>query len=308
MVRSGLPIVQAMQHLEVSGVGSTRRLAGRIGEVVRRGGRVSDVLAAEERRLGLLPAAFLRVGEEWGNLEEMSFALAELLERRSRLRRELARELRYPALVVFAAIFLGPLPLLVRGGLPAYLSALWRPLAVVTALPLGYGVIRQAAALRPLRRVLDSLLLRLPVVGRIAAADAQTRLCQVLAAGYKAGIPIQEVVSLAGRAAGNLAVEDAFHGAFDRHRLDVHGLSQAIASIPRIPPMAVQMCRVGETTGELDEMLQAVAGTMEQENAHRRQRAIRVLGVLALLAAAAWVASIVLDVWSGYVSQLQKLS
>src|SRR5262249_26778860 len=103
-------------------------------------------------------------------------------------------------------------------------------------------------------RVIDGLLLKLPVLGMILRKIAVARFCRTLATLTSSGVPILESLDITARTAGNAIVEDAVAAT----RKSVEGGKTIVEPLREsgvFPNMVVQMIGVGEQTGALDAML-----------------------------------------------------
>jgi type IV pilus assembly protein PilC len=114
------------------------------------------------------------------------------------------------------------------------------------------------------RRVIDRLMLRLPVIGMILRKIAVARFCRTLSTLISSGVPILDGLEITARTSGNAIVEDAIM----ETRKSVEGGQSLAAPLKQtdvFPPMVVQMISVGEQTGALDTMLSKIADFYEDE-------------------------------------------
>jgi type IV pilus assembly protein PilC len=114
------------------------------------------------------------------------------------------------------------------------------------------------------RRVVDGLVLKLPVLGMIMRKIAVARFCRTLATLTSSGVPILEALDITARTAGNAIIEDAIQGV----RTSVEGgktIVEPLRDSGIFPNMVVQMIGVGEQTGALDQMLNKIGDFYEDE-------------------------------------------
>jgi len=126
-----------------------------------------------------------------------------------------------------------------------------------------YGLMRYYETHRG-RRVLDALLLKMPVLGMILRKIAVARFCRTLSTLISSGVPILDALEITAKTAGNAIVEDAIM----ETRTSVEGGQSIAAPLKQtevFPPMVVQMISVGEQTGALDNMLSKIADFYEDE-------------------------------------------
>lgn len=114
------------------------------------------------------------------------------------------------------------------------------------------------------RAWLDSVALKLPVLGDLIQAVVLERICRILSSMVHAGVPLPEAMGVTSAAANNAVYR---HG-LDQVReemMEGQGLSQPIARTGLFPGAARQMFRVGEETGTLDQQLALAAGYYDRE-------------------------------------------
>jgi type IV pilus assembly protein PilC len=114
------------------------------------------------------------------------------------------------------------------------------------------------------RRVVDAVVLKLPVLGVLMRKIAVARFCRTLSTLLASGVSILEALDITAKTSGNAIVEEAIQ----RTRKSIEG-GETIAAPLRetavFPPMVVQMIGVGEATGALDTMLSKIADFYEEE-------------------------------------------
>jgi type IV pilus assembly protein PilC len=112
--------------------------------------------------------------------------------------------------------------------------------------------------------VIDTLLLKVPVIGVLVQKVAVARFTRTLGTMISSGVPILEALRITARSAGNRVVEKAVMQA----RAAVTSgrtLSEPLRTAAVFPPMVVHMINVGESTGALDQMLAKVADFYDDE-------------------------------------------
>jgi type IV pilus assembly protein PilC len=168
----------------------------------------------------------------------------------------------------FQNIFLGllgpgellPLPTRIVVGISDFLAG-WGGLAILIT------VIGIAVAIRFYyktpggRRLLDALMLKLPVFGGIMRKIAVARFSRTL---LSSGVPILQSLDITARTAGNVIIESAImkvRAGVERGESFVEPLKATEV----FPSMVAQMIGIGEQTGALDAMLGKIADFYEQE-------------------------------------------
>ncbi len=121
--------------------------------------------------------------------------------------------------------------------------------------------------LRPLpagRTVIDTLILKVPVLGSVLRKIAVARFSRTLGTLITSGVPMLEAMDITARTSGNAVIEKAVlevRKAIEGGRTIVDPLEETGV----FPNMVVQMIGVGEQTGALDAMLQKIADFYEDE-------------------------------------------
>jgi len=111
----------------------------------------------------------------------------------------------------------------------------------------------------------DKLSLKFPLVGRINHLNALAYLSRNISILFKAGLPLTEILPLAIQSSNNKVLQEALTKVRD-DMLGGEGLSRPMAKHKIFLPMMVQMVRVGEETGSLDNTLSSVAQSYEAES------------------------------------------
>jgi type IV pilus assembly protein PilC len=106
--------------------------------------------------------------------------------------------------------------------------------------------------------------LKFPVVGRINHLNELSKISRSISILFKSGLPLTEILPLVISGSSNKYMAKALKSIRD-DMMDGEGLSHPMAKHPVFLPIMVQMVRVGEETGNLDNTLLAVAQNYETE-------------------------------------------
>ena len=285
MIDAGLPLVQC---LEIFGTQEDDKhfaatiLATR-GDV-ERGLSLAEAMKRHPRTFDALFTNMVAAGEAGGILDTILKRLATYIEKAVKLKSQVESAMVYPAAVMsiaaivvvvilwkviptFATLFAGlgadlPLPtrivIALSNGLVRFM-----PFVIVALVALGIGFQRYYATPRG-RRVVDGLLLRVPVLGLLLRKIAVARFCRTLSTLLASGVSILEALDITGRTAGNAVVEEAV-GRTRRSIERGETIAQPLKATNVFPPMVVQMIGVGEATGELDNMLGKITDFYDEE-------------------------------------------
>jgi type IV pilus assembly protein PilC len=114
------------------------------------------------------------------------------------------------------------------------------------------------------RLILDSLILKLPVLGILMRKIAVARFTRTLGTLISSGVPILEGLDITAKTAGNAVVEQALIKV-RRSLEEGKSLTEPLKDSQVFPGMVTQMIAVGEQTGAMDAMLQKIADFYEEE-------------------------------------------
>jgi type IV pilus assembly protein PilC len=114
------------------------------------------------------------------------------------------------------------------------------------------------------RRVIDGMMLKIPIIGMLLRKIAVARFCRTLATLTSSGVPILDGLEITAKTSGNAIIEDAVM-AVRKAVEEGRTLSEPLAETKVFPAMVTQMINVGEQTGALDQMLSKIADFYEEE-------------------------------------------
>jgi type IV pilus assembly protein PilC len=117
----------------------------------------------------------------------------------------------------------------------------------------------------------DRMFLRVPLVKDVVLFAVTERVCRIIGAMVKAGVPLPETMNAAIQGANNQVFERGLTTARER-MLEGEGLAVPIRDTQLFPRAASQMMRVGENTGTLDIQLENAAEYYGQELEYKLKR------------------------------------
>jgi type IV pilus assembly protein PilC len=293
-IRAGLPLIDAVHTLgDEADNSSVRRMMREVEDGLRGGDTLSDCFDRHPKVFPEYYRGILRSAELSGRLDVAMDQLAKYLERDLEARRKIKAAMIYPLMiagmsvvtvVVLASFVLPrfrdffasldaqlPLPTRMLLGLTDFLSQWWWALlagAAVTA-------VLVAVALRTTRgrHARDRLVLAVPALGPTVRFALVERFCRVLASMVSAGVPLSEAVRVATDSLRSLVFARAL-ARVEESLLEGEGLAGPLAASGLFPTTAVQMIRVGEDTGTLDNQLEVTAQYYEGELDYRLKKLI----------------------------------
>jgi type IV pilus assembly protein PilC len=285
MIDAGLPLVQCLEILGTQQDNPNfQKVLLQVRQDVEGGSSLADAMKKHPKVFDDLFTNMIAAGEAGGILDTILKRLAQYIEKSVKLKSQVKSALVYPAAVIsiavlvvgvilwkviptFASLFAGlgaqlPLPTRIVIGLSNWLVRLMLPMTIGAVV--GAFFLKRYYETYNGRRVIDRLMLRLPVIGMILRKIAVARFCRTLSTLISSGVPILDGLEITARTSGNAIVEDAIM----ETRKSVEGGQSLAAPLKQtdvFPPMVVQMISVGEQTGALDTMLSKIADFYEDE-------------------------------------------
>lgn len=285
LLRAGLPLEEAL--LAVSEQTEKARLKSIILGV--RG----KVLEGHTLAAGLedFPNAFPHVyratvsaGEQAGRLDAVLERLADYTESRHGLRQKISHAMVYP--IVLTTLALGIIVLMLAYVVPKvvgvfettnqelpwltqslislsdFMQSWWfAVIAVIVAAVLGA---RRMLKVEHIRRSFDGWLLRTPLVGRVVRGLNTARFTRTLSILTSSGVPVLEALRISATVVTNLPMQDAVKDAALRVS-EGGAIGRSLGQSKLFPPMTIHLIGSGESSGELDRMLERAATHQESE-------------------------------------------
>ena len=285
LLGAGVQLVDALGAL--SGQTSravTKRILSQVRESVREGSSLADALAGHPDTFSELYIGMVRAGEAAGALEAVLDRLAEYSERQSEFISKVRGALTYPiimmcvgaAIMGFLVSYVVPqvatifeeqhavLPLMTRIliRISDILAGYWfEILLLVVALVVG---IVAALATTAGRRIYDVWLLRLPYIGPTVIRVICARFARTLATLLESGVQLLPSLAAVKRVVTNGLLADAIERSRESIR-EGHGMGHTLERSGVFPLLLVEMIKVGELSGDLEQMLERVADNYERE-------------------------------------------
>lgn len=285
MIDSGLPLVQCLEILGSQQESKTfqRAILG-VRQAVEGGSTLANALRQHPKVFDDLYTNMVEAGETGGILDTILQRLSSHIEKDVKLKRAVVSAAIYPSATlgiagavillllwkvvpIFATLFLGlgvelPLPTKIVIGASNFIVR-YIIFGIIGAVGFFFAV-RQWYQTPPGRFFIDSLLLKVPLVGILLKKIAVARFTRTLGTLITSGVPILEGLTICARTSGNAVIEQAImkvRKAIEEGRTIVEPLRESGI----FPGMVTQMIGVGEQTGALDAMLAKIADFYEEE-------------------------------------------
>lgn len=286
MMAAGVPLVQSVEM--IAGGATNPRLKDMLTAIktdIEGGSSLSEALNKFPVYFDELYVNLVRAGESAGVLDTVLDTIASYKENIEALKGKIKKALFYPAAVIAVAILVSAVILIyvvpqfesLFKGFGADLPAFTQMIVSASRFMVSYwwlvfgliagGIIAFVEGVKRSRnfaRLVDRMMLKIPVIGEILRQSAIARYCRTLAITFKAGVPLVEALDITSGATGNILYDEATA----RIKEDVSvglQLNLAMKQVDLFPAMVLQMTAIGEESGALDTMLFKAAEFYEQE-------------------------------------------
>jgi type IV pilus assembly protein PilC len=285
MINAGLPLVQALDIL--SKQSENKALQAVTREVVfdvESGQTVAEALRKRPKAFNELYVNMVAAGEAGGILDTILMRLATFIEKTDALVRKVKGAMIYPVVIMtvaaaaiaillifviptFEKMFGGvglalPLPTRIVIGASKILQNYWW--AMLGGAAGGAAMLNRYYATDSGRLKVDTLLLKMPVLGDVLRKSAVSRFTRTLGTLISSGVSILDGLEITARTSGNRVIQNAIMAS----RASIAGgetISGPLQKSGVFPPMVISMIAVGEQTGGLDEMLGKIADFYDEE-------------------------------------------
>jgi type IV pilus assembly protein PilC len=286
MIDAGLPLVQALEILSKQTENkSLAKVIGTVKEDVEGGSTFADALKKHPRMFSELYVNMVSAGEAGGILDTILNRLAVYIEKAMNLKRKVKGAMIYPSVIITVAILviivimvwvvptfakmftqLGgvlPLPTRIIIGISNFLGGIGGLIVLFSIIALVIGI-TQFKRTEKGKTIIDSLLLKFPIIGILLRKVAIAKFTRTLGTLVGSGVPILDSLEITAKTAGNKIVEQSV---YEVRKAVAEGktLAEPMSKSKVFPPMVTQMIAVGESTGAVDTMLNKIADFYDDE-------------------------------------------
>ncbi|MDR2196867.1 MAG: type II secretion system F family protein [Coriobacteriales bacterium] len=314
MLGAGIMLIRAMTII------SQRNLKPHIKKIylqliddLQRGSTLSEAMALRGRAFPELLISMIRAGENTGRLDATAEKMAASYDSEHRLNGKIRGALVYPAILLVMIIgvvlilftfvlpqFMGlfkdmvlPLPTRIVMGISDFL--------LTSGVPLAIGIVLLIAALiwffrrpRP-RRAFDHFKLKIPRIGRLLKTIYTARFARTLASLYVSGIPMIQALNIARGTIGNKYIETQFDAVIEALG-NGRTLSQSLAQVDGFEPKLRSTVLIGEESGSLERMLDAIAEQYEYDSEVASQQLVTIIEPVMIVLMAVIVFFVIISV------------
>ena len=317
LLESGLPLDKSLQVLIDLTEDNERlsKLIARVLDKVKGGASLADAL---EQQAGIFSKFYLnmiRAGEAGGSLDDVLTRMSDYLERSQELKDTVSTALIYPAILLvmsLASLFVMltfvvpqftemfesagkalPVSTQIVVGLANWLQSYWWALLAGIISISSYMKFQLANPIR--KKVWDGRFLKLPLAGTIITNKETANISRTLGTLLGNGVSILSALVIVRETVDNLVLASAIADAEEQLKQGKH-LSDALLEKRLFPKMAMQMIKMGEETGRLEEMLLRVATIYDKQLRVAIQRLLAFLEPALIITLGLMIAGIIVSI------------
>ncbi len=285
---AGLPVLRSLRILEEQAKkGGFKRIIGYVADDIEGGSTLSEAFGKYPRCFDRLFVNMIAAGEAGGVLDLILSRVADFKEKAERLKARVKGAMIYPVVVLVAAmgIVMGLMTFVIPSFANTISEMAGGKLNPITATVMGisrwiskeYGWVYLIGApvgiifllkflrrFRPCRLVLDTIQLRLPVIGQLTSKVSITRWTRTLGTLISAGVPILDAINVTRETAGNEVYANMLTAVHNSIRQG-DTFAGPLRLSKTVDLLVANMVAVGEETGDLDKMLLKVADQYDEQ-------------------------------------------
>lgn len=317
LLGSGIPLAETLKAIiEQADQRKTETMFREVRERINQGASLADALAEHPHMFSELYVNMVRAGEATGNVDIVLSRLADYLQSQRALRRKVVSALTYPMLmiglgmlvvsVLMAVVVPKITGMLLDTGqtLPAPTQVLimvsdffkdywWAMALTIAAVSFIFERIYRNSEKG--RLFIDRNMLRMPILGDLLRKQAISRFTRTLSTLLQSGVPAVQSLDITETVVGNRVIANATR--FVREKiLEGTDISTPLKMTGAFPALVGYMVSVGEQSGELEQMLDRVATSYDEEIEIATERMTSVLEPILIILLAGVVGYIVVSI------------
>ena len=323
LLKAGITIVEALKAL-IDQVDSRdmEKVLRDVREKVTQGDTLGEAMAYHPRFFNNLYVSMVKAGEASGRLDTILHRLSEYTTRQNRLKNKIAAALTYPIVMIFVGLIVVCILMIVVVpqltsifskvgkalpgitqvliGISDFFVGYWWTLIIVAVL--AYMFFKAMRSTEEGRLRFDRGLMRVPVVGDLFRKTAIARFATTTATLLRSGIPVLEALKIVKAVVQNALIAKTIGDVHDAI-LEGSDIATPLQKSGAFPPMVGYMIATGEQSGQLDELLESVAESYDEEIDMATQRLTSVLEPVIIIG----LAGVVLFVVAAIVIPLMQM-
>ncbi len=317
LLKAGLPVVSGLDILlERQKNPHFRRILQDVREQLVAGTALSDAFLSHGDAFPRLYATSLKAGERSGEVEKVLRRFLSYQKILGQVKRKVTGALVYPAVLI--GLSLGLIIILMTyviprfteffsgfgGDMPALTVAVVGSATFMRAhlLEIALGSVAAALVFNRWRRtdqgtrVVHGLLLKLPIIGGVLHEFSLSQFARSLSTLVGAGTPLVPALEISTGSIGNRRVSDAVASVVPKVRQGAE-LWRSLEETGQFTSLAVEMIKVGEATGALEDMLTNVSDFYDEAIESQLQTIINLIEPVILIVMGGVIATILLSVY-----------
>ncbi|MFA4872686.1 MAG: type II secretion system F family protein [Patescibacteria group bacterium] len=275
MSAATLPIVAALRILiKQTESQKLKTIISEIADEVDGGARLSQAFARHPEVFNNFYVNMVRSGETSGHLDEVLSYLADQREKDYDLMSKIRGAMIYPAFILSALCVVGvimmvfvvprltsiltetggelPVPTRILIGTSGFMAKFWWLLLILVV---GAVVgLRFSLKQRPVRRWWDWMKIKLPIFGKLFQRIYIIRFTRSMNTLLKGGVPLPHALEITAEVVGSAVYRDLILRTVKQVQ-DGNPIAVEFVNSPEVPVMVSHMLSVGETTGQLEQIL-----------------------------------------------------
>jgi type IV pilus assembly protein PilC len=324
LLKAGLPLLQTLDlMLERMHNETFKAVLTDVRDRVKSGEDLSEAFAAHGDLFPRLYPSSLKAGEKSGELEQVIRRFIRYMKLVLDARRRVVSALVYPAVLVclsiamiaIMAVYVVPkfmsfftelgtdLPFLTQVVLAISTFATQNWPIILAGLVVGGLALRSWGNTDSGRLALDRLKLRLPFLGPVLHRFAMAEFCRSLSTLLAGGIPLVPAFEIATASVGNAFVRSKVEPTIQLVR-EGKPFYSALEESEIFTDMSIDMVKVGEATGSLDDMLSSVSDFLDEQVETRMQRLLSLVEPMMLVFMGAIIAILLISIYLPMFSML----
>ncbi|OAI19315.1 MULTISPECIES: type II secretion system F family protein [Methylomonas] len=317
LLESGLPLDRSLTILLqlTEDKPKLNKLTADVLDKVKGGKALADALESQTGVFSKFYLNMIRAGELGGNLGGVLQRLAEYMERAQELKDTVSTALIYPAVLLvmsLASLFVMltfvvpqfkemfdsagqalPVPTQIVVGLAEFLQSYWWLLLLGIAATVQYFKSQLGAPAS--KKVWDGRFLKAPLVGEIVLTMEVASFSRTFGTLLGNGVSILKSLVIVRETVGNTVLAESLDYA-EAQLKQGRTLSEALSQQSLFPKLAVQMIKMGEETGRLEEMLMRVAGIYDKQLKQTIQRMLALLEPALIISLGLMIGGIIVSI------------
>ncbi len=291
LIGAGIPLFESLNALiEQVENEQLKRALTQVREQVREGTSFAKALEAHPTIFPGLYVSMVRAGEASGTLQQVLERLTQFMESQAKLKGKVTSALAYPILMAIIGTTLVSILMIavvpnvttifasMDQALPWYtalliassdfLAGYWW--AILAALALGIYLFRRWKRTPNGKLRWDSVILKVPVFGKVILMLSIARFARTLATLLSSGVALLTAMDIVSNVLGNAALEKVVLEAIGSIK-EGQSIADPLRRSGRFPPIVTHMITIGEKSGQLESMLESVSDAYDTEVENRVQ-------------------------------------